>query len=666
MALLALGVLPLVAHMAKQTPRERTAFGAMLLLERMVKRLRRRRRVKDLPLLLLRLLAVLLVALVAAAPQLTYPGALPEYGGTGRVVLVVDASMSMALQDGGSTLLQRARADALDVLDALPPGALVGLVHFSDEAERLTPSLTVEHERVRTQLEAIAPTHGRSDLRGALLEARRLLGGEAGEVLVFTDEAGPRMVADARGEIARLIAAGSVVIPKVRAADPPRNVAVVSAVYGDGPEGGEVTVRIANYGDDAVEVACEVQLPGGDMVPIFADIPPEGESEERVTVPSEVPGGVGKAWCDDPDLSLDDARYFHLPRVGAARVLVVDGDPGDTPTRSEVYFLERALAPWGGLRSGVTLDVTTPIGLADLDPEVHRVVFLANVADPRPFALRLSEFVRQGGNVVIGAGDNLTAERYNTAFGALLPAPLRRVRGVADRGEEGIPLVLPGTDDELWAPFSRAGRSGFGRIRAHKLLTLESYRDSDEVTTWLSYANGMPALLERRVGDGRVMVWTGTFDLAWGNLPLQAVFMPMMQQLVGWLGGEAGGQSDRLQARVGESIGVPLPDLVSVARIEGPDGSDVRGRMEGSTLVFVPRRPGAYAVSLGDAPPMAWVAVNVDPEEGDVRNYGSIVATERELAPELLQRHVDLARPALVLALLIFLAQGLLAMRGVA
>jgi hypothetical protein len=103
-----------------------------------------------------------------------------------------------------------------------------------------------------------------------------------------------------------------------------------------------------------------------------------------------------------------------------------------------------------------------------------------------------------------------------------------------------------------------------------------------------------------------------------------------------------------------------------VARIEGPDGSDVRGRMEGSTLVFVPRRPGAYAVSLGDAPPMAWVAVNVDPEEGDVRNYGSIVATERELAPELLQRHVDLARPALVLALLIFLAQGLLAMRGVA
>lgn len=655
---------PILAHLARQTPRDRRAFGAMLLLERLVKRLRRRRRVKDLPLLLLRIAALLLMVLAAAGPHFTYPGALPEHGGSGRVVLVVDRSLSMSMQDGGKTLLQRSREAAQSKLASLPPGALVGLVVYGDEAERLTPALTTDHGRIQAQIEAIDPGYGRSDLRGGLLEARRLLAGEPGEVLVFTDEAGPTLVPEATEEIARLVELESAVIPIVAAADPPRNLAVTSAAYGDGPEGGEVTIRIANYGPAKLEVACEVTLPGGAVIPIFADVAPGSDTEERITVPDEVPGGVGKAWCEDPDLTADDARYFHVPRVGASRVLVVDGDPGDTPTRSEVYFLERALAPWGGTRTGVLLDVTTPVGLMDLDPEEHRVVFLANVADPRPFALRLSEFVRQGGNVVIGAGDNVTPERYNAALGSLLPSAFRRIQGVADPGEEGIHVAMPDPGAELWAPFSMAGRGGFERIKAHKLVTLEPYEDSDDVTTWLSYANGMPALVERRHGAGRVVVWTGTFDLAWGNLPFQATFMPMVQRLVGWLGGEAGGSVQRLEARVGETVSIGMPDLAMSPDVIGPDGTPVRSRIEGARVVFTPSTPGPYKVALPDTPPMAWVAVNTDPVESDVRRSGSIVGVESDLAPELLERHVDLSRYSLFGALILFLLQGLVALRG--
>ena len=54
LALAAFVALPILAHMARQVPRERRAFGAMLLLDRVVKRLRRRRRLKDPLLLLLR------------------------------------------------------------------------------------------------------------------------------------------------------------------------------------------------------------------------------------------------------------------------------------------------------------------------------------------------------------------------------------------------------------------------------------------------------------------------------------------------------------------------------------------------------------------------------------------------------------------------------------
>lgn len=657
--------LPVLAHMARQVPRDRQSFGAMLLLRRVVKRLRRRRRIKDPLLLALRVLAVLLLAIAAASPQLSYPGGVPDFGGSGRVVIVMDRSLSMSAVVTGSTLLQDARERALALVDSLPEGVELGLVVYDDNAVAVTSELTSDRGRVRAALAGIQPSHGTSNLRGALLEARRLLKGEPGEVVLFSDEAGPRQVPDAMPELEALLALGSSVIPESVTADPPRNVAIVSARYGDGLEGGQVTVRLMNYGPSAIEVPCEVTLPDGASIPIFADLPPEGATEERITIPSEARGGVGRVVCEDPDLPADDARYFHLPQVGASRVLVVDGDPGDTPIRSEVYFLERALAPWGGLKSGVTIDVTTPFGLSELEPETHRVVFLANVADPRPFGPRLTEFVRQGGSLVITGGDNVTADRYNAALSGILPARIRAIRPLADRDEEGIPANMPPLDERMFRPFRRGGREGFQRVRAHTVLTMEPFETTDDVRVLWEWSNGMPALLEREVGRGRVLLFTSTVDLGWGNLPLQAVFMPLTQRLVSYLGGEAGASAARFDAVVGQQVAVPLPDLVVDPVVLGPTGAEVRSRIDGRRLVFTPQVPGPYQLSLESAPPLAWVAANTPLEESDVRAYDSVVAAERELAPDLLTRRVDLARPAWGGVFLLLLLQGVVsAARG--
>ncbi|MEO0602286.1 MAG: VWA domain-containing protein, partial [Myxococcota bacterium] len=169
-----LALLPVAAHLARQTPRTRQPFGAMLLLQRVVKRLRRRQRVRDPILLVLRVLALLALVLGLAGPQWTMPGGPAEYGATGQVVLVVDRSLSMSLQDSGATLLQRARERAADVVSGLPEGVALGLVVYDDAALRLTNALTTDHARVTAQVDAIQPTSGGSNLRAALLEARRL------------------------------------------------------------------------------------------------------------------------------------------------------------------------------------------------------------------------------------------------------------------------------------------------------------------------------------------------------------------------------------------------------------------------------------------------------------------------------------------------------------
>ncbi len=659
-----LAILPILAHLSKQVPKSKREFGAMLLAKRLSKRLRRRRRMKDWLLLLLRLLVVALLVLTAAGLEFSYQGGIPTYVGSGRVVVVLDQSLSMSLTDTGSSLLSRARAEAIAEIAEMPPGTKLGLVVYGTEARRITPELTEDLESVSARVAGVEPQGGASNLRDALHEARELLAGEPGAVLLFSDEAGPDHVTGAESELALLVAGGGVVIPRPVAADPPRNVAVLEAEYGEGIEGGQVTITVANYGTEPTETSCEVTLPDGASVPIFIDVPAGGEATERVTVPREALGGVGRVDCEDPDLPFDNSAYFHLPRVGASRVLVVDGDPGDTPTRSEVYFLERALAPWGGARTGVRPDVVTPVGLTTLDPDIHRVVFLANVADPRPFAAELMAFVRNGGNLVITGGTNITAERYETALGPLLPAQIRRPRSLAAADEPGVPLELPDLSHDLFAPFARSGRGLFTRVRTRRVLTLESYLDNDDVTTLLNWEGGLPALVERKVGAGRVVLWTGSVDLSWGDFPLQTAFMPMMQRLVAYLGGESGGTAARFDGRVGESLVIPLPDIALEPDVIGPDGALVRARIDGATLVFTPEVAGAYQMKLADAPPLAWIAVNVPPNESDVRVYKSVRASEEELEPELFTRRIDLTPTFLGLAIFMLLAQALLAVRG--
>jgi hypothetical protein len=663
LGLLGLGLLPIIAHIAKQRPRDRVPFGAMMLLERLQRRLRRRRRVRDPLLLLLRLALIALLAVAASGLRVSFDGGLPTIGGSGRVVLLIDRSMSMGMIDQGSSLLARARGEAASVLAEIPPGTLVGAIAFDDTATPLTAGLTADATLVRARIDALETTLGGSNLRAALLEARRMLEGEPGEIVVLSDEAGPRIVPEAAEELRRLIALGSAVVPR-RPSARPRNVATPTARYGDGIEGGSVEILVANYGDAAIEVPCEVRLPDGQIVPIFADLPPEGEALERVTVPRQAAGGVGAARCEDPDLPADDARYFHLPQVGASRVLVVDGDPGETPIRSEVYFVERALAPWGAGRSGVQPDVVTPAGLMALDPEVHRVVILANVGDPRPFAPQLADFVQRGGAVLIAAGANVSPERYNAALGGLLPAPIRRVEDLAARGDVGPALVPPDLTEALFEPFSRAGRAAFTEVRSRRALALEPYAETADVRTLLRYEGGAPALVERQVGRGRVLLWTSTLDYDWTNFPTQAVFMPLVQRMVSYLGGQASGVGARFEADVGRPIAIELPDLALQPDVIGPDGQPVPSRIEGSYLIFTPARPGAFELRVAAAPPLAWVAANLDPTESDVRHYDSLQEAQARIDPERFQRHVDpspwLIGGALALAALI----SLLALRG--
>ena len=116
---------------------------------------------------------------------------------------------------------------------------------------------------------------------------------------------------------------------------------------------------------------------------------------------------------------------------------------------------------------GLTSSGTDGLSAANL--ENYQVIALCNVATlPDSFVGKLSNYLRQGGGLLIFAGDKLQADPYNQKLTQLLPAALRDKKGdtagaQADRTEYARLQDLPNDDKEFKRPLPGAETATNGK-----------------------------------------------------------------------------------------------------------------------------------------------------------------------------------------------------------
>jgi hypothetical protein len=131
------------------------------------------------------------------------------------------------------------------------------------------------------------------------------------------------------------------------------------------------------------------------------------------------------------------------------------------------------------------------------------------------------------------------------------------------------------------------------------------------------FEDDTPALIERPLGAGRVLLWNTTADDTWTDLPRKNCFVPLVDRMLAYL--SAGGV--RRQFVVGEPIQLPVPDLRARDSISvtGPDGASVPARLHTA---------GTQTVLQVDAV-LAGV-YHVDPKGDAVKPWSFAVNTSRE------------------------------------
>ena len=648
--------LPILVHLFNQRRPRPLSFGAIEFVLRSQRQKARRLRLRQIVLLALRCLLIAAVALALSRPSLRPKGAqAAQTSGPQATALVLDASLSMRYRHGSSTLFDRARREALAALDRLGPdepaavGLCAGPSGFTGSGMG-APSF--DRTAARRILTAAQPTFLGSDMTGCLAAAARALGESpvAGKrIIAFSDlaahsirlDAPPPLVpppaAAGKAALATGIRPTVVLVDAAQGQELPNAAIIGTSVRPSamlGPRGYEVVATVANFSARAAS-GLQVSLRIGQqtLAKGFVDVPARGTAKKTlgaVLPAGVVMGRVELARDDAQGLDEDDGQDFavHVPRD--VKALIVDGSPSSLRTRDEAFFVEAALGParTGGRIAAQTLDADAAAN-ASLDS--YDVILLLNVPAPqRVFAERLRNAVtHRGVGLFIALGDHVDPDAYNDSLGDLLPRALHLLKTSTEQGAEEhaarfgvIEWMHP-----LFRIFGPADRESLESARTFRYALLKPDPGS-QAHTIASYDDGSPALLEGRLGAGRVLLYTSSASRTWTDWPIRSSFLPVLQQAVSWLA-SALEEKSPVPAVVGDERAIAAPQGLAVAAVLGPDGKQVPLRREKQSetdaVVGPLPLPGLYRPQVGplkatphDEPSLAFVAT-LDPKESDLR-----------------------------------------------
>jgi len=596
--LVALAV-PLLLHLRNKDRDRPLRFPSLMFLQKLPIRTEQRQRITDWPLLLLRAAVLALLALAFARPVLTSGSVASADAQAGATVILLDRSQSMGYDGVWARALDSARA----IVNRQGAGDRVALVAYDDAAE-VVQRLTTDKTAVLAALQALKPLPRGTRLAPALRTGRQVLLDAPfadAELVVVSDlqrasASGIAGVELPTGVRVRGVAVGperwsnSVLrtLDARRVASGARTqLAVKARVFTRGDTAARnVTASLSVNGREANSKTLAL-APDGETVITFDPVPaPDGPVTVRVGV--------------SPDqLAADDTLVAVVPRDDALRVaLVASGDV----RASETLFFERALGI--GQAPAVRVDRMPAAPSGDA---LSRTAVLVYWDALPPANEALTEWVEQGGGLVVVAGRRVASARQRAA--SFVPA---EVDGSADRlTDRGGSLRELRMEHPLLTPF-RDVPEALRAVRALRYPRLTPTAGSDVVAR---FDDGLPAVVEQRLGAGRVVMLALPLDNLLGDFPVQPAYLPFVRQLMLHTSGR---DAAPLWRSVGErwALATGMTDPVVTA----PDASLLRPVADSMGAAVPLNDAGLYAAYNRQATgtPAAVVAVNVPPSEGEL------------------------------------------------
>ena len=453
-------------------------------------------------LLLLRILTAALVILALAEPMV---GAVPPPGKPGPLVLFIDNGWTAA---HAWTVRQTAIDDALNT--ASRADRPVAIVTTSDPPAH--PSLLDAGAAQRIARE-LAPV---SYVPDRLAAAKRLANAHFSlrpEIRWLSDD----MEDNARATADLLAQQGRLRI----FADPPGKSPLALRPATNESNGFSVeAIRPEITGAREGEVAAFGARGENLAEARFSFVPGKDTANAHIELPLEVRNETARLAIVNEDSAGATQLLDQGAAIRAVGIVSATAQESAQPLLSDIFYLERALAPYAELRKG------TISSLIAGNPTVLILADVGRIAGADHD--RVAEFVGNGGVLIRFAGARMTNETDD-----LVPVKLRT-------GGRYLGGALEWSQPQHLAPFSAT--SPFAGLQipndvtvSRQILAEPSIELSDR--TWARLEDGTPLVTAQQRGQGWIVLVHVTAGPAWSTLPLSGLYVDMLRRLIALSGG---------------------------------------------------------------------------------------------------------------------------------
>jgi len=520
--------LPVYLHLLQQYRQTPVRFSSLMFFERRTQSSIKHRRLKYLLLFALRCAFIALLILAFARPYIRST-VVAKATGARTIVFALDNSFSMRQGDR----FAHAKQAALEEIAKMGPGDRGQIVTFGGPA-RLVTDMTPDKATLQAAVTAMEP----GDDLSSYAEISRVLRSTAEslktdiEAQVFTDSQKSSLpaafsdlkLADGTKLVVHPFAGQPVPNWTVETVDAPRRVfdtrKVRTLATIAGFNTGEATRKVSLVANGKVIESKQVKVaPGGRATVEFLTL--------------DVPYGLTKCEIrlDGGDaFANDDHWFFSVERADPKPALLIHGDNDN----SSGLYLRTALE--SATDAAFTLDSRTPSTAMNL--ELSKFAF-AVLSDPGPLPQKLEEalekFVQNGGSILVSLGRNAPRGKPVPVAGL----PVLELHTIATENE---PVQTAAQLDTSYPAIGNGGTAkGWDGVEIFQYVKLQT-PDSPEIRVAARMANGLPLLVDKKVGEGHVIVFASAFDNIANNLPIQPVWLPFVEQTTHFMGGVGAGQ----------------------------------------------------------------------------------------------------------------------------
>jgi hypothetical protein len=594
--------IPVLLHLTQREKKQIVRFPSLMFVRRIPYQSVRRRKIHNWLLLMVRMAALAMIIFAFARPLID-SGSVPTGGANAReVVFLVDTSYSMGFGDRWT----RAQAAARDQIAKLNASDRGSVVLFGSGADIQLRS-TAERSRLQATVDTANPSPSSTRFSPALKVAGSILAESTlpkREVVIISDF----QRGGWRGEEGAKLPEGTTLtpVPIQDAADKP-NLTVTGVTFARSAFSDQqrmvVTAGITNRTEQPVKGSSITLEVGGLTIGTKPVAVEGGGSTSVVFDPFTVSGKNMRASVKlaDDALAADNTFNFVVSPIEPVHITVVDRG-----NAASALYLTRVLS----IGDTPKFEAVFRQGnaLSDEDLRKSTVVVLNDIEVDAPLARRLARYVEQGGGMFVAAGPRARWPQDVDALPATIGQPVDRTRGDAARVgalEYGHPVFEP----------FRAPRSGdFSAIPVYGYRNLAAVQGAQVLAR---FDAGTPAVVERRLGRGRVMIWGSTLDVSWSDLPTKPVFLPFIHQAVRHLAGYTEPEPWLTVGQVLNTSAVAARGPAAQRVVLTPSGRRLPLDDEGSDVLELTEQ-GFYEIR-GDANQAdGIVAANVDPAEADL------------------------------------------------